>query len=158
WDSTSGKELGSLPLGVAAHALAWRKDGRTLVVGAEDGSIHFLDLPGRMVRRSFKPHDARLTRMLLTPDDKLLVSTCAWGLDRGKTLIPALTSWPPGLVTDLQGAYGLALAPDGRTLAVAKFNHIIGWHLPTARQLFRFDSHHGMVMGLAFSPDGKQLV
>jgi WD40 repeat protein/serine/threonine protein kinase len=158
WDSASGKELGTLFLGIATHALAWRKDGRTLVVGAEDGSIRFLDLPSRTVRRSFKPHDSRVTRMLLTPDDKLLVSSCAWGLGRGKTLIHDLTSWPPVPVTDLQGAYGLALAPDGRTLAVAKFNHVIGWDLLAARQLFRFDSHHGMVKGLAFSPDGKQLV
>jgi hypothetical protein len=51
-----------------------------------------------------------------------------------------------------------AVSPDGRIFAAAVENAITLIDLQTGKTLFKATGHTGMVMALAFSPDGKRLV
>jgi serine/threonine protein kinase/WD40 repeat protein/Flp pilus assembly protein TadD len=163
WDPASGKMQGAVAVGVPCHALAWRKDGKNLVLGCDDGSIRRLNLQTLAVDESFKPHGARVSRLLLTPDDKLLVSSRYGDGKGGATLVHDLATWPPRPVlpalSEPSGALGLALSPDGRFLALARYDFIVVWDLHAGKERCpRLNGHYGMVQGLAFSPDGKLLL
>ncbi|HEV3255668.1 MAG TPA: sigma-70 family RNA polymerase sigma factor [Gemmataceae bacterium] len=95
--------------------------------------------------------------LLVSPDGKTLVSNtyygsrtvCAWELATGKLLHQFPGHYDEGP--------GVALSPDGKTLAVAHDPLIRFWDLASGREVRQLKSPLGGVEGLAFSPDGKTL-
>jgi dipeptidyl aminopeptidase/acylaminoacyl peptidase len=110
--------------------------------------------------------------MALTPDGQSLVTTTftpapdskannqgpstlrLWELATGKQRL---------VITSARGGWDhafarLAVAPDGRTLATVRSDHIIQlWDLATGKELLRRPGHDAPAYCLAFSPDGKRL-
>jgi hypothetical protein len=77
-----------------------------------------------------------------------------WELATGKQRL-AITSARGGYDHDFAR---LAVAPDGRTLATVRIDHIIQfWDLATGKELLRRPGHDMPCYSLAFSPDGKRL-
>ena len=56
------------------------------------------------------------------------------------------------------GVHDAAVSPDGRRALSAGFGDrtVRLWDLATGRQVHAFDGHTTRVLGVAFSPDGKQ--
>ena len=58
-----------------------------------------------------------------------------------------------------EGAWSLAFAPDGKTLATAGFGEpsVRLLEVATGRELARLEGHKGSVLALVFSPGGRRL-
>lgn len=50
-----------------------------------------------------------------------------------------------------------AFSPDGQTVAVADDQHVKLWDVTTGKQILLTEAHPGPIVGLSWSPDGKQL-
>jgi RNA polymerase sigma factor (sigma-70 family) len=105
----------------------------------------------------FRHGGGTIDRLLLARDGKTLLSkthygdrkVCAWNVATGQ------------LLHEFPGHYeengAVALAPDGRTVAVGHDKQIRFWDLASGRDVHQLRSSVGDVEGLAFSPDGKLL-
>ena len=105
----------------------------------------------------FRQGGGYVERLLVSPDGKTLVSRClsrdetiaVWDLATGKRLRRF-----GGRSVHLPG---VALSPDGRTLAVGTDKTIAFHDLESGREVRRLTSPLGETEGLAFAPDGKTL-
>ena len=74
------------------HCLSITSDSRTLVSGSDGGLIHVFDLANKTCLRSFKAEDYRVTKIVLTNDNKRIVSSglnkdaCIWDLESGNLI------------------------------------------------------------------------
>jgi WD40 repeat protein len=55
------------------------------------------------------------------------------------------------------GNGGMAVSPDGKSVAIAQGAEIRVWDLTSGRQLLRLRGHTNAVISVAFSPDGRTL-
>ena len=59
----------------------------------------------------------------------------------------------------LDGVYRAVISPDGKLLATRSADQIVHvWEIKSGKTLCEIDGHVGLVTGLAFTPDGKQIV
>ncbi|MBY0233261.1 MAG: hypothetical protein K2W96_28605 [Gemmataceae bacterium] len=127
WDAATGKPLAVLEAGDRyLDALAWSPDGRTLLAAGHDGILRFWDAAGRRLIRSVDIGNRR------DIEDEPLNGGFSY----------------PG------GARGLAVSPDGKTVAVAGLYSLVllGVDGKKAGEVA------GRAFGCAFSPDGKRLL
>ncbi len=145
----------------SVYSLAFSANG-TLAAGLSDGQIVLWDMDTRKPLRSWQAHRTTICRLAFHPQREVLFSTatgekraCAWDAASGKELkrYPLDTDWTTGL----------ALAPDGRTLAVFGGS----FHRPGEVRLFDSDSGEvrrvfqaasNTVTSAAFSADGQTLL
>jgi WD40 repeat protein len=158
WDLTSGKQVQDWKPG---GRLAFSPDGRLLAISTPDGVL-LRDPVGdaRVVRRP--GHGGRVA---FSPDGALLAVSSLNGVElcdahTGKE-IRVLPHGPDGMPT-VRDVYfltegpALAFSPDGAELAVATSPPRL-WEAATGRLLHTLSGHVGLVTGVAFSPDGRQV-
>ena len=61
------------------------------------------------------------------------------------------------LAAPLSPIWSLEFSPDGKTLAVGKYQWVELWDLETQRVIYTYEPHAGKVRSLTFSADGKTL-
>jgi WD40 repeat protein len=144
WDVAASKELHrfeapplteeqlALGLGVgveAAAEVALSPDGRALAVGWGSGLIQLFDTGSGKQLRSLPGHALGVHSLAFTPNGKMLISAAVdarvlwWDVATGK-LLRQVAGAAVGSDNDMDlggpmGSIGIALAPDGRTLAIA---------------------------------------
>jgi WD40 repeat protein len=144
----------------AVVALACSADGKRLVSAGEDGRIFVWDLAtGRRVVRW--KLDARLRRLALSPDGRLVATACEapassankedwlhlWDASGGMTTHSL--SGHAGAVTDL------AFSPDGRLLATASADRTVRlWGVEDGKEAAGL-IHPQKVQAVAWSADGR---
>ncbi len=137
-------------------SLAFSHSGEQLISGGEDASIRVwnLDYPNKppvIISSDFKASS-------LTPlaDDSAVVAAGVgiklWSLNN--------SGQPPMNLSALSVAYGVALSPDGKTLATAGGNGAGGMRLldmTDSGQPRELKGHQKLILSVAFSPDGQLL-
>jgi WD40 repeat protein len=83
-----------------------------------------------------------------------LSGTKVWDLDKNVFIGDPLEDNP----LEFQGlSEGLALSPDGHTLAAGGYPSLVWWELETGKKRLPTSDYSGMVNTLAYSPDGRLL-
>jgi WD40 repeat protein/DNA-binding SARP family transcriptional activator len=145
-------------------AVALHPDEDLLAVGAEDGSMRFLDLPSGRVHRLAGKHAAEISAMAFSADGRTLVSgdsrggLIAWDVEH-RVLRERLKGHAAEVST-------LVTTPDGRTAITAGSidGKVAFWGLDDSRRLVRgvplasrFVADESTPRGVAVSPDDRTL-
>lgn len=156
WEPGSGSSS-KVAVGEAAtrSTIAMATDGSKLVVQDPDQSLSVRDgltgLHRQRIRGSKVPNRRALA---FHGDAGLVASADAEGVD----LWHAATGQRFGPRVDLRGATSLAIAPDGRTLAIGDDRGIVRiWDPAGGRYLREFPANSTPVWSLAFADDGRTL-
>jgi RNA polymerase sigma factor (sigma-70 family) len=172
YDLATGKEVRQLRGHLTpVCSVAFSSDGRTLVscgyvlLGMRTGE------PGESETRFVRFWDVatgkerppvlaglRSNRALLSPDGRTIASLG----DLGKTitLLETATGGERArLVGHTESVFGVAFAPDGRTLASGSMDGSVRlWDVLSGKEIGRLKGHRHWVQSVAFAPDGKTLV
>jgi WD40 repeat protein len=175
WDVATGKEVVSFQ----GHSsdiicLAFSPDGKRLATGSEDTTIMLWDLATGKAQATLKGHKVYVYSVAFAPNAPILASgagnnnpyspiaseTKLWDLATEKELAP---------LEERSGVIScVAFSPDGRWLATASYDYAVRiWDVAEKKVAATLDSeetpfdfpatHHGIVLSLAWSPDGKTL-
>ncbi len=129
--------------GFAVAYVAFTPDGKSLLTAAQDNTIRLWDWgTGKEIRRFGKPPAVKPN----APGDPAAQLRQAVLVLRG------------GMAAYGAGSTGVALAPDGKTLAATTPNGTIQlWEVATGKEIRTIQAPAGSGGGLLFSPDGKLL-
>jgi WD40 repeat protein len=160
WDVKTGKELGQL-LGFSGYprCVAFSPDGKRLLTGQTGNKgtelVCLWDVESRKRLRGFSLPGAGVAGMAFTPDGKRGI----WAGVEGTIHVCDLESGKELCKMDHKGAVNdLALSPDGkRALTAGVSDHLVKlWDVTSGRLVYSFEGHVSGVLGVAFSPDGRQ--
>jgi eukaryotic-like serine/threonine-protein kinase len=143
--------------GGGVHGFAISPDESTLMTGGAGGDVRFWQLSTGLPFGQTLKHRGGAWAVAISSDGESAVSG---GLDGGVTLWGVRTGRPLRTLPALGNASvrGAAINSDGSRVAVATADKL-AWVVGTAdgdvpRKL---EGHHGSVMTVAFSPDGKRV-
>ena len=116
-----------------------------------------LTAPGGPLIRMLEGHTSRVTALVVTPDDRYVVSSSAdhtlrvWDLATGQTK------------TTLQGhtsrVSAVVATPDGRQVVSRSWDHTLRvWDLATGQTKTTLQGHTSRVWAVAVTPDGRHVV
>jgi WD40 repeat protein len=164
WDAVSGKPLAHFPeLQQWTHGLVFAPDGTQIFSASDDGMIRVWEASSGKLLRQWKAHPKPIPSLVRVPGSGLLASASQdgtvrlWRSDTGMEV----RTLEKGPVT---GVHPLAVAPDGKTLAVPPPRKPSGdldpslrlIEVATGKELSRIALTHPAWV-TAFSPDGKTL-
>jgi cytochrome c len=158
--------LAALLAGQAAHAqlrghggpvraIAVADDGVTVVSGSFDSSAIRWSLSRNAAEQVLRFHESAVNAVAILPDGRL-----ATGGEDGKIAIWIAGEQQPRAVFEGHKApiVGLAVSPDGKTLASASWDHTIRlWPLAGGEPRV-LSGHQQSVNGVAFTRDGRALI
>jgi len=155
WDGGTGSEIKKLPARDKRQlALAFAPNGAFLFVGGT-GPIHRVALPDGTSDGEHKGHSIGVAALRVSPNGAILAST---GLD------VTLRFWTVvggdevnSVALGATGAFQLAYAPDGRSVAVSTDGAVLRLSAPDGELLGRHEVPLKGVYGVSFSPDGRYL-
>jgi WD40 repeat protein/serine/threonine protein kinase len=159
WDAESGRELFSLPHGVAVRMSAFSPDGRRIVTGGGDvgkpGEAKVWDSETGRLLSTLKGHTGWVLSVAFSPDNKRIVSGAGevkvWNAESGRELLTF--NKQEGRV------WGVAFSPDGKRVVSASSDGTAKiWDSETGQELRVIKAHASEVRGAAFSSDGKRIV
>jgi RNA polymerase sigma factor (sigma-70 family) len=182
WDAKTARELRKIPRDSDVYnpgPLVFTADGATLAAVAKDGSIRLYQTATGKERLTLPAKTQRTRCLAFTADGKSLVSTggdatveplCVWDLESGR-----LTREVPIQSPKDVRIRPLALAPDGRTLAVECVTQervkkaggitevfcqyrLCLWDVAVGRERLRTAGERDVLWAAAFSTDGKSVV
>ena len=176
WELPSGKELRVIPLSDRdagyVTLLAVAADGKTLAYAGSGGAIVVLDVNTAKELRRLTGHAALSLGAEFTADGRTLVVWCGdqvihrWDLGTGQETTRSFAQPPPraGMMQPPPPAvprggliYHAALAPDGRTIALATQTNRITILDFVDGKLRDLENLPENTMIVSFSPDGKAL-
>lgn len=163
WDAATGETTSTLTGPVVPTHLAFTADGKKLLLRADLGRFELWDLATGKSVKEYVRQDDIFGLAAIEPGGKWLATVSGpsgkgkdvtvWGLGSGKAYFTV-----PG---DAKAVTGLAISPDGGTLAtVGSEGKIVLWDPVEGKELAKLvaPKETGSRSGLAFSPDGKTLV
>jgi WD40 repeat protein len=168
WDAVRGEAIHEQSLLGSFHRLAFRPDGKRLVLGGADGSVAIWDVEAGRELRRYAIHDTRIAGLAFSADGRTVASAAItapdqpWPLKRGEV---KLWDADTGAVVrtlgtdDGQGFHSVAFNPKSSLLATGGEDAMVRlWDTSTGKQVGELPGHKTAVYCVAFSPDGKVLV
>jgi WD40 repeat protein len=139
--------------------LAFSSDGELLASAGLDGTIHVLDVRARKPHGSLTP-GGPVAGVAFLPDRLTLVANCKQADGRGSATLWDVRALRRRrkLAGETSPLCGVAVSPDGNTVACANRNHaILLWHARTGRAIRPLLGHTAPVTSLAFAPGSRTL-
>ena len=143
---------------IITFCVAYHPAGKILATGQGNGTIGIWEARdgGITFVRALKAHDRMIPSLAFTADGRRMVSashdgtatvwdTTTW------TVLSSLRDKPLG------GLWCAAIHPDGRRIALAGLNKLVGLWEPETGNLRVFQGHADRVTGVAFHPGGRLL-
>jgi hypothetical protein len=139
-----------------ATSLAVAPDGRRLVAGSEDGSLHLHDLTTGRVRQ-LPAHGERVTALAFTTDGVWLASGCA---DHTARLWRSDDASFRAFDEGGHGVEQLAFTPDARTLILLSGGEteLRRLDLATGEHRTPLAGHGGALLGFTIADDGRRFL
>ncbi len=143
----------------AIQTLAYSPKAQLIAAGTF-GSVQLLHPQTREVVRRIEGVAGKVNALVFSPDGTQLFAAAG---DAGISGIAYQWRVADGaLVRTYEGhgdsVYGLALSPDGQTLATGSYDQKVKlWSTATGAETAVLTGHNGAVFGLSFRPDGKVL-
>jgi WD40 repeat protein len=129
--------------GSTIHYVAFGPEDKTLVTAGQDNTVRLWDMTtGQEIRRFARPAPAPRQPGAPVP---------------AKEPLERATARQRALLGGGGGGFGVALAPDGKTIAVAGANVVQLYEVATGKELSKIHAPPIGVVGLLFSPDAKTL-
>jgi len=165
WEVSSGNCLHVLNLlGIALllqeqssspEALAFSRDGMTLVIGIND-QVWLWDIHTTNRIRALQGHTAWIRMVDVSPDGQLVVSGSEdqtirlWDLSTGQCLNVLEGHSAP--------VRWVAFSPDGHLVASSSYDHTVRlWEVGTGQCINILEGHTDWLCSVTFSPDGRLL-
>src|SRR5262249_42038780 len=154
FDLTTGRESVRLETGETVSGVAFSADGKRLVTGSDKGTAALWEVSTAKPVWKTTAGRGAVTGVAISADGRRIVTSG----DKSFSVFDA----PPGKMI-MQAGFsaainGIALAPDGKTLATATGDKLVGlWDAQMGRQLQSIQADSKAVAGVAFSPDSKTL-
>ena len=138
------------------ESLAYRADGRCLVVGSSDGVVRIIDSRTGDVRLRVSPGHGRLRSVAYRPDGRRF----AVALEDGSVEVYDPDGLRPLLSWKAHAGFASAVAysPDGGRIASASDDRTVRiWDAADGRPLMTLAGHGSTVWSVAYSPDGGRV-
>jgi WD40 repeat protein len=138
----------------AVLAVAFAPDGQRLLSGSADASVRLWDVTTGAEVCILSGHTDKVWSVAFLPDGTRALSAGKdrsvrlWDLERGREI----------RCFEGRTNRGLAVSPDGKLALTGSVSDgmVRLWQVDSGRELGRFKGHMSWVLGLAFTPDGKQ--
>ena len=153
WDIESGRHVRQFSGQIEGiYSVAFSPDWEQVVTGSADGTLRLLDVATGRELRSIEGHTDFLFDVDFAPDGRTLLTSSGDGTARLWDVASGRE------VRELQGAGNhVAFSPDGRYAATASETARV-WDVQTGQVVLDLTGHGDVVIGVAFSPDGRQLL
>jgi len=161
WKASDGTVVRDILLKARAVALAFSRDGRTLLALTTDSQAHLFDTATGTPQASQTVLSGSrfVPLMRASPDLQVIVLAESGGRLRVMETATGQERWVAETGDEWMRA--LAFSPDGTVLAAGTGtgaeSAIRLWDTATGRELGRLDGHRSQIGGLAFWPDGRTL-
>lgn len=160
WSLPDGKIIRTLPTTDRTAALAYSRDGQTLVVCLWNLSMQLWGTNDGQLKRTLNRQTTIVMSLAFSPDYSLLASAGQYGGGRGRSeiILWQTKDWTPFrvLVENWGGVRGVAFNASGALAAGGDFRKAYVWS-PDGSLWHTFEGHTGQVNDVAFSPEGTFL-
>jgi cytochrome c len=139
------------------NAVLFSPDGRRVLAGSSDGSVHSWRVADGAPLMAFHAHDFGVTALDLAPDGRTAVSA---SIDETVQLWDFARRQPLETLFGHEGpVLAVALSPDGELVASGGVDGTVRvWRRGDGDRLRVYARHSGAVWSVAFTPDGKTLL
>jgi WD40 repeat protein/serine/threonine protein kinase len=144
--------------------LAYSPNDKLLATASEDGTVQIWETDSYRLLKTLKGHSSCVNRVVFSPDGTWIATA---GCDKTVKVWDAKTFLETASFPHEDACFGLAISPDGMTLAAGQGdgvwgkpanNDIVLWELTSGKRKLTLSGHEDDIYCLAFSPDGKFLV
>ncbi|MBI5032479.1 MAG: helix-turn-helix domain-containing protein [Chloroflexi bacterium] len=141
------------------HNAVYSPDGTRIASSSADKTAKIWDVATSQALLTFTGHSDQLRSIAFTPDGRRVVTSSwdrtvkVWDAATGQVLLTLSTQATPFVF-----GMGVALSPDGKRIATVSANNAAKiWDANTGQEMITLSGHTGVVVRLAFSPDGTHL-
>lgn len=137
-------------------SLAISSDGRHLLAGCADNTVHLVDISSGKIIQTLKGHGGAVWSVAFFQNGQLALSGSTsdhtirlWNLETGKQLRKMEAE---------DRVQGLAISPDQQIFIAPEFKTVQIWEVATGKRLRSLEGHRYRVEAVAFTPDGRSIV
>ncbi len=139
------------------NGVSFTRDGKLLVSGGHDGSVHTWDVSTGAQQQTFHEGTVAVGDVPIAPDGKRVAAA---GADSNVLILNLVTGKRERVLSGHKSSpWTLSFSPDGKRLASGGLGRSVRlWDLATGSQEHKLDGHSAQVRSVRFSPDGALLV